>query len=180
MPTRIFVVLLTFLLMAAPPEIFAKGETSKITISGADLKVPIEITDPSILVNFNVWSGVGTSSTVAGVTTQGDRGFIIDWPVGAVAEPPKVLTRYQVSFRAKFSEEKERLVYAVFYEYDPANDKGYVYLPGKADEWYRTNVSSILRDVEGQWFFSNEDWERIARPIITKSRVGGVTRVPAE
>lgn len=67
----------------------------------------------------------------------------------------------------------------VFYEYDPATDKGYVFLPGKGDEWYRTNVGSILRGVEGQCFFSNEDWERIARPIIMKAKIGGVTVVPA-
>ena len=174
---RMLLAFLTFPLIAATPDLFAKGKTSKITISGADLKAPIEITDPSVLLKFNVWSGVGTSWTSSGVTRQGDTGFIIDWPLGAVSQKPKALTRYQVSFYAKFPQ--ERLVYVVFYEYDPANNNGYVYLPGKADEWYGTNVGSILRGVEGEWFFSNEEWERIARPIITKAKVGGVTRVPA-
>jgi len=174
---RMLLVFLTLPLIAATPDVFAKGQTSKITISGADLKAPIEISDSSVLLKFNVWSGVGTFSTSSGVTRQGDTGFIIDWPLGVVTQKPKALTRYQVSFYAKFPQ--ERLVYVVFYEYDPANDKGYVYLPGNADEWYRTNVGSISRGVEGQWFFSNEEWERIVRPIITKAKVGGVTAVPA-
>jgi hypothetical protein len=167
---RMLLVFLTFPLIAAIPDVFAKGQTSKITISGADLKTPIEITDPGVLLNFNVWSGLGTSSTSSGVTRQGDTGFIIDWPLGIVTQKPKALARYQVSFYAKFPD--ERLVYVVFYEYDPANDKGYVYLPGKTDEWYWINVGSILRGVEGQWFFSSEEWEHVASPIITERRKG--------
>ena len=178
MLTRMLLVLLTFPLIAVPPKMFAKAQTCKITINGADLKAPIEITDPRILVNFNVWSGVGTSSTSSGVTTQGDRGFIIEWPFGAVTQKPKTLTRYQVSFYAKFPE--ELLVYVVFYEYDPANDRGYVYLPGKTDEWYRTNVSSILRGVEGNWFVSSEAWERIARPLITRAKGTTVSKSPRD
>lgn len=103
---RMLLVLFTFPLIAVPSDMFAKAQTCKITITGADLKAPIEITDPRILVNFNVWSGVGTSSTSSGVTTQGDSGFIIDWPLGAIAQTPKALTRYQLSFYAKLPEER--------------------------------------------------------------------------
>jgi hypothetical protein len=166
---RMLLVLLTFPLIAVPPQVFAKGQTCRITINGPDLRAPIEITDARVLVNFNVWSGVGTSWTSSGgVTTQGDRGFIIDWPLGVVTQKPKTVTRYQVSFYAKLPE--ERLVYVVFYEYDPTNDRGHVYLPGKTDEWYRMNVSSIFRGVEGNWFVSSEAWERIARPLITSAK----------
>ncbi len=38
--TRMFVVLLTFLLVTVPLELFAKADTCKITINGADLKGP--------------------------------------------------------------------------------------------------------------------------------------------
>jgi hypothetical protein len=169
MPIKMMLLLVSFLFVAVCPDIFAKAQTSKITISGADLKAPIEITDPNVLVNFNVWSGAGTSWTSGGVTTQGDRGFIVDWRSG-VRRRPKGRSSYQVSFYAKLPE--ERVIYVVFYEYDPANDKGYVYLPGKTEEWYRTNVSSILRGVEGHWFFSNEEWERLVRPLVTKATTG--------
>jgi hypothetical protein len=170
MPIKMTLVLVSLLFVAMSPDIFAKAQTSRITISGADLKAPIEITDPRVLINFNVWSGAGTSWTSGGVTTQGDRGFIVDWRSGAVTRRAKGRSSYQVSFYAKLPE--ERVIYVVFYEYDPANDKGYVYLPGKTEEWYRTNVSSILRGVEGHWFFSSEEWERFVRPLITKATSG--------
>src|SRR5580700_11069075 len=57
-------VLVAFLSLAIPARVFAKADISKITIKGADLKTPIEITDPKILANFNVWTGPGTSGTV--------------------------------------------------------------------------------------------------------------------
>jgi hypothetical protein len=60
-------------------------------------------------------------------------GFIIDWSQGLVAEPPKGLRRYEVSFHTKLLNE-ERLVYVVSYEFDSSTQLGYVYLPGKTNE----------------------------------------------
>jgi len=56
----------------------------------------------------------------------------------------------------------------VLYGYDPSNKKGYVYLPGKENEWYRTNVSIVLRYVEGNWFRALANWDDVARPMIEK------------
>ena len=56
-------VLVAFLSLAIPVRVFAKAEISKITIRGAHLKAPIEITDPKTLANFDVWTGPGTSGT---------------------------------------------------------------------------------------------------------------------
>jgi hypothetical protein len=47
-----------FLLLVNPARLFAKGVTVKITIQGADLKTPIEITDQNVLANIQVWSGL--------------------------------------------------------------------------------------------------------------------------
>jgi hypothetical protein len=41
--------------------VFAKGTTTKVMITSAELQSPIEISDPEVLKNFNVWSGPGTS-----------------------------------------------------------------------------------------------------------------------
>ena len=57
-------VLVAFLSLAIPARVFAKADISKITIKGADLKTPIEITDPKTLANFNVWTGPGTSGPI--------------------------------------------------------------------------------------------------------------------
>src|ERR1700694_669531 len=146
---RMLAVLVTFLLLVIPARLFAKGDTVKITIKGTDVKTPIEITDPKTLATFNVWTGPGTGSSAPEFNPNAPS-FIIDWSQGAVVGHPKGLQRYEVSFYAKLP--NEQLIYVVFYEYDPATEHGYIYLPGRTDEWYRLNVSTIFHGVEGKWF----------------------------
>ncbi len=164
---RLLSVSVTFFLLVIPAQVLAKGQTVKITIKGADLKTPIEITNPKILTEFQVWSGPGTSSSAPGFNPSAP-GFIVDWSQ-AVAEPPKGLQRYEVSFYAKMP--NERLIYVVFYEYDPATEHGYIHLPGRTDEWYRLNVSTIFHGVEGKWFRAWSVWESVARPLIADAKV---------
>ena len=152
------VLLNSLLILSVPTPLLAKGKTVKITIKGADLKAPIEISDPKILENFQVWTGPGTS-------TDERPSLIIDWPQGPVTKPPQSLRRYQVSFYAG-APANERIVYVVYYAFSFGDEQGYVYLPGESDEWYRRNVRSIVRGVEGKWFRAWSDWERVARPLI--------------
>jgi hypothetical protein len=157
---RLLSVLVPFLLVAIPAEVFAKADTSKITIKGADLEAPIEITDLKTLAKFSVWTGPGTSCTGSGcpgTSAKQTESFIVDWSQ-AVAEPASGLQRYEVSFYAKTP--NERLIYVVFYEYDPATEHGYIYLPGRAEKWYRLNVSTIFHGVEGKWFRAWTVWLR--------------------
>jgi hypothetical protein len=153
-------ILLTFLLILVDSTpLLAKAKTSKITISGAGLKRPIEISDPKILVVFSVWTGPGTSGA--------DRqGLIIDWSQGSIRETPNTLHKYQVSFYAG-DPGHERIVYVVYYVLNSAGPD-YVYLPGQSDEWYGVNVHSIVRGDEGKWFPAWNAWERVARPLIEK------------
>jgi hypothetical protein len=162
---QMLAVLVAFLLLVIPARVFAKADISKITIKGAGLKAPIEITDPKTLANFDVWSGPGTSWT-GGSPKEADR-FIIDWSDG-VTERPKGLQRYEVSFYAKLP--NERLVYVVFYEYDPVTEHGYIYLPGRTGAWYWLNVSTILHGVEGRWFREWSGWDSVARPLIAGAK----------
>jgi len=118
---RLLSVLVLLLLLAIPAVLFAKAETSKIIIKGADLSAPIEITDPKTLANFFVWTGTGTSCTGA-CSTPSTESFIVDWSQ-PIADHPSGLHRYEVSFYAKMPD--ERLIYVVFYEYDPATEHGY-------------------------------------------------------
>lgn len=153
------VLLNSLLILYVPAPLLAKGKTVKITIKGADLKTPIEISDSRILANFQVWTGPGTSTA--------DRpSLIIDWSQGPVTKPPESLRRYQVSFR---TDPNEQIVYVVYYAFSPKAEQGYVYLPGESDEWAGLNVRSIWRGVEGKWFRAWSAWERVARPIIEKA-----------
>ena len=158
MRTALAILLNSLLILSVSTPLLAKGKTVKITIKGSDLKTPIEISNPEIVANFQVWAGPGTSSAER-------QSLIIDWSRGPVRKPPESLRRYQVSFHA---DPNEQIVYVVYYAFSPGAEQGYVYLPGGSDEWAGLNVRSIWHGVEGQWFRAWSAWERVARPLIEK------------
>jgi hypothetical protein len=148
------------LVFSATIHLFAKGATTKVIITSGELQSPIEISDPEVLANFNVWSGPGTFSN--GV--EGNEGFIIDWAAGVVTERPVGARKFELSFYVRyanrpFGEQADQLAYVVSYAVDPATGQGYVYLPGRADEPYRLNTKAIYRDCEGNWFRATAQWQ---------------------
>ena len=143
------------LISFAPFALLAKGPTTKITIEGARFARPIEITDPAITKQFQVFDGPGTSS-------KESSSFIVDWALGPVTPP--ALESYRVSFHPQ----EYAHPYVVLYAPDPSGRGGYVYLPGKHDAEYTTNVGIIYRRVEGNWFRALPRWEDLARPLIEK------------
>jgi hypothetical protein len=153
--------------LIVPSRVLAKGATTKIIIEGTGLAKPIEITDRKVLANFNVWTGPGTFSSQPGFNANAP-GFIVDWSEGPVTQPPQALRKYQVSFYSD-DLQHERPIYVVYYAVGPGSEQGYVYLPGNSDEWWRLNVTSITRGVEGKWFHAWSIWESIARPLIKKA-----------
>jgi hypothetical protein len=164
-------------LLAAGISLSAKGTTTRIVISGADLVTPIEIADATLIRPFQVWAGAGTQSCVRRVCREGTEGFIIDWPSGVVADRPGGLQRYIVSFyttpdngsvSTRSETPLEQPTYVVWYEYDPAADRGFVYLPGKGDEWYQVNTRAIWRAREGNWFHATSAWQSVARPLVAR------------
>ena len=147
--------------------VFAKGTTTKIVITSAELQRPIEISDSAILEHFNVWSGPGTFSNDG----EGNEGFIIDWASGVVTERPGGLRSFELSFYVRyanrpFDEQTDQLAYIVSYAVDPATGQGYVYLPGKADAPYRLNTKAIYRGREGNWFRPTAAWQSAFRNVI--------------
>jgi hypothetical protein len=75
--------------------LFAKGRTVKITIKGACLATPLEITDPEI-EQFEIWAGPGVFVNAV----EEREGFIINWSKGIVAERQRGLQHYEVAFFA--------------------------------------------------------------------------------
>jgi hypothetical protein len=144
--------------IATPAHLFAKGSTTKIVITGGGLAHPIEI--PPEVASFDVWTGPGTGP-------YPPSSFIVDWTRFA-AQPTANLPRYQVAFYTERSETTPS--YVVTYCFDPKTQTGAVYFPAKNEEWYKINVGSILRGVEGQWFPARIEWEKVARPLIAKAR----------
>jgi hypothetical protein len=159
--------------LALSTVISAKGETSKITVAGATLASPIEIADTNVVREFQVWAGPGTTVCIGGRgnCVEGTEGFIVDWSSGTVAQRPSGLQHYEVSFYAtdrRFPGQPgpEHLAYVVSYEYDSAASQGYVYLPGKGDQWYALNSASIYRGREGKWFRATRAWQDAVMPLI--------------
>jgi len=151
-----------------PSGLFAKGSTTRIVIEGPDLTRPIEITDRAILKNFSVWAGPGVFRRPE--TNPDAPSLIIDWSQGAFAEIPQSARKYQVSFYTE--DQAEQPVYVVYYAVSDGlkAGAGYVYLPGKSDEWYRLNTRSLVRGVEGKWFRARNFWDGVARPLIDRAR----------
>jgi hypothetical protein len=168
---RIAAALFSLLLVSGSTALLsAKGFTTKVSIAGGTLTAPLEISDPGILKDFNVWSGPGTSRN--GV--EGTEGFIIDWASGVVESPPSGLSVYDVSFYVKYhnrpaSQQQDTLAYVVRYTVT-TDGHGYVYLPGKADETYRLNVRAIHRGREGHWFRATAAWQNAVDRLISQAR----------
>jgi len=140
----------------------AKGETTRITVSGGDLRRPLDIADPALIRQFNVWSGAGVTGPVA----EPD-GFIVHWPAGITTEPPAHLARYQLAFHvAGPKQPREAIAYVVTYVAGAAPEQGYVYLPGRGEPSYEMNTRSILRGGEGHWFHASVAWARAASRAI--------------
>ena len=147
--------------------VLAKGTTTKITITGVGLQSPVEVSDPQVLKNFNVWSGLGTF----GNGIEGTEGFIVDWASAAVSDRPNGLRTFELSFYVRyanrpFSEQTDQLAYVVSYAVDPVTGRGYVYLPGKSDEPYRLNTKAIYRGREGNWFRASAAWQAAFRNVV--------------
>jgi hypothetical protein len=117
--------------------VHAKGPTVKLTIPGPGVAQALEVTDPNALVH--VWNGdfIGSPASI----------------------PDESLPRYTVSFYALPPRSAVRMVYVVHYARDPKTGQGFVHLPGRGEEWYGLNVSTILRDgQDGKWHQASPAW----------------------
>ena len=154
-------------LIGARP-ILAKLELVRVTITGAALPAPVEITDQLALRGFNIWSGPGNFKIEGGLRIPIVRDGSILWSQGIVSEPPKELPKYELTFYGGLPE--ERIMYVFRYVYDSIARKGYVYLPGRGEKWYEVNVRSILRGVEGNWFHASEDFANAVEAAVRKAK----------
>jgi hypothetical protein len=160
------------LLSSVPATLSAKGRTVKIVISGGDLKIPLELTDPQV-GNFNVWAGPGVH--VNGV--EQTEGFIIDWPRGIVAQAPAGFRQYDVAFydcceRNEYGcrTAEPFVIYVVSYAYNPSTKEAFVYLPGPGDEAFKFNaVMWHGHGLEGHWFHPTSAWQDFVNPSIAKA-----------
>ena len=112
--------------------LYAKGPTLKIVISGGTLTRPIEIVDTAVLKDFNIWAG-----------DKPETFIVANW--APVPAPSSTLERYRIAFYA--NHHKDGLDYIVTYVADPANHRGFLYIPGKGEADYELNTFSIWRAI---------------------------------
>jgi hypothetical protein len=125
----------------------------------------MDITAPSILEGFNVWAGPATFVN----DVEGTEGFIVDWSSDPVAARPSGLRRYEVLFYVGATHSAgDQPAYVVLYEHDASSGHGFVYLPGKSDERYALNTSTISRGhgFEGRWFRATTAWQNAVAKLL--------------
>ncbi len=150
-------IVLPVALLAAPAILLcARGDTTRVVISGPDLVAPVVITEQA--GRFHVWTGPGTSPNAP-------QGLIVDWAAGPVS-PPTAQPIYRVAFETTRADPN---TYTVFYTIDPATNRGFVFVPGPGHPAYRDNTWLILRGVEGKWFRAWKEWESVAHPLLAES-----------
>jgi len=157
----------------------AKGRMIRIEISGGTLISPLQITDEQRLEEFVFWDGPGNN----GVRLENaERGSIIDWKTGIVAQHPADPQRYEVSFYwmgcptrtpGDCGDGVPVLAYVVFYEYDASSKRGFVYLPDEdAPRGHGgMNSGTIYRGpgVAGHWFRATTSWAEFVGPLVGKA-----------
>jgi hypothetical protein len=148
----IYISLLCMLvLLSSASTAFAKGSADRISISGPGLTAPIEITDPGILEPFSPWSDA-----------------FFDQQRGVLTESPKTGNVYQVTLSLESD-----VLYA--FNYIPGSP-GIIYLPGEGDEWYETNISTIMRNgLEGQWLYASREWDDLIGGLLQDQRISDIS-----
>jgi hypothetical protein len=155
--------------VAAPA--LPKEAVVKLGIEGPTLAAPIEITDPAVIRQFNIWNGPGVrvNDQPVHLDPAHTEGMFIDWPKGA-ATPPAGLRELTVTFYMESYRNPGPMHgwYVIKYAFDPSAPGGFIYLPGQGDPDFGRNVSSIIHGVEGQWFHSTQTWEELVRSRVTE------------
>lgn len=149
-----FPVLLVAMVTFAGP-VMGKGITVELSITGPGLSVPFHTRDSEV-IDVSVWGG-----------------NFADWESGAVGEPDVDLDRYLVHFWVQVPRSTVQMKYVLWYVWDPNAQRAIVYLPGRRDPWYRTNVYSILReDRDGRWFFATAPWGTAMKRVLFSHALG--------
>ena len=122
-------------------------ETAKLTISGPGLDPSLEITDRPVLALSGVFGGtfIGTPAT----------------------EPDAAWPRYVITFDIQTGQGVKLAAYVVYYTKNRWTSEGFLYLPGRGENWYRNNISTILRDgQDGKWHHASDAWARAINALL--------------
>jgi hypothetical protein len=138
--------LLTLVMLAAPADVPQIKSTTKLTII-AEGRSLLEITAPEVLRLSNVYAGQ----------------FIGD----VTESPDPKLARHNVIFDVQTRDGVKHGAYAVQFAFDDSTGEAFVYLPGRGEPSWRSNVSTIIRDgQDGRWHRASADWATLLVPYL--------------
>jgi|SRR5689334_11142532 hypothetical protein len=121
----------------------AKGTTVKLTLTGPDLAAPIEIVEPAILEQSNVWEG----SFIGVALDTAPRVSASIYTVRFDVQPPE------------WMRQAPRAMYTVQLARDARSGELLLYLPGRGDAGYALNMTTMLRDTDdGRWHRPSSTW----------------------
>jgi hypothetical protein len=130
----------------------AKSPTVKLTITGGGLEQPLDVVDPEVLEQSQIWAG-----------------NFLDRTQDVLKKNPGSDTPYEISFFIRSGSGAMARRYVVYYHPQPST-QGYLYLPGRGEPWYRLNVSAILRgNRDGSWNHAAPTWERLIKLLIARA-----------
>jgi len=136
-----------------PALALAKGGVGRIQVD-ADGGWTRTIESPELGQMISIWNGPGTSSDRTSAHS------LADWSRGIV-EPPPGLPDARITFFCGDARAPLAPCHVVKYAYDARAKRGYIYLPGPAEEGYGLNVRHVFRDVEGHWFRATPQWDAL-------------------
>ncbi|MEO8064624.1 MAG: hypothetical protein ABI821_17950 [Pseudomonadota bacterium] len=132
---------------------WAKTGIGRIEIQAGD-SAARTIEAPDLARRFSIWNGPGTSSDRTSAHT------LADWTRGIV-ELPAGLAVANVTIFCGDQRAALAPCHLVKYACDAQRKRGYIYLPGPAEEGYELNVRHVLRGVEGNWLRSTPEWDAL-------------------
>jgi hypothetical protein len=131
---------------------YGKGPADLIIIL-AGRASSYEVTDTQTLQQFSPWSAE-----------------YIDWSKGMVHAPPDLSRSSKVFFYQKWPSRRSsdydcddlKMIYTVTYVPGHDGQRGYIYLPGRGEEFFYNNIGTImLGDDDGKWHQASAAWEKV-------------------
>ncbi|HJX93362.1 MAG TPA: hypothetical protein VJ372_22910 [Pyrinomonadaceae bacterium] len=136
----------------------AKGTPELIVIKGGGLSKPLEITDQVTLKKFNPWGGEFVDSKFDAIAKPATLGRCFD--VDSFMKWPS-----RPSW--KYDRGELKLIYHFTYCTGGTHGNGYIFLPGREDEYWKVNVFTILRDGDdGKWHLASAEWAETVKRLV--------------
>jgi len=151
----LFYLLVSATLLVMPPALSSKAETARVTITGAGLASPIQITDGKVLELSHAWGG----------------GFL-DASRPPLEQAPNVDSPYEVTFYSWIADNDIRKTCVFFYSPGSAAAPGIIYLPRKGVVWTLNSGTVIREGRDGKWSYASPAWEALIKPFIARAAAG--------